>query len=418
MRRRLPLLLLLSLLLLPVAARAAGKVSLLPTFNLMGEWTDNFLLTPESVADEKFAAYSVTFEPGLRLRYDTFRHEAFIGIAAGFRHVIDHEQYDGWPEFYTGGLGWSYWVTPTLRTTVGDEIIYTTDPRDQPFSQSTTLESLRTESIANRLFATTTWNLSRTSVLEGGYSFYTTEFKEPSFFDTVEHQFNLTWTKQFDPSYAFLTFYDYNRALYSQHFDFLRHYWDHDYSMDPSFPVRMENRADFDTHTPGVGLRYTATPSLSFETRSGVILPAVERNGAYQLDDLQWFQRMDIVKLFWRMQASASYQRNYAPAHGLEGAVLAQSVTARLDERWTRHIETYEEAGYTNYLQTVTDIDAWRATGAFNYYFFNWLGLGAAYNYLEQQSHPVAEGNGDRIVAHRITLRLALTSPRPDWLSF
>ena len=55
---------------------------------------------------------------------------------------------------------------------------------------------------------------------------------------------------------------------------------------------------------------------------------------------------------------------------------------------------------------------------SFNYYFFNWLGTGVSYNYLEQVGHFEDDAPDQRLYAHRVSLRLALTSPRPDWLRF
>jgi hypothetical protein len=417
LRAAAPIVVLCALLAAPAAVWGAGKVSFLPTFTLYGEWTDNLLLTPEREADEKLAAFSLVAEPGLRIRYDTYRTEAAIYGSAAFRHVFDHEEYDGWPEYYRAGLAWGYWITPAVRTVAGDEIIYFTDPRTQPFSQGRTLDTLRTESINNRLFTTTTWTATRLSSLEGGYSFSTTEFKQRNLYDTVEHDFALTWTQQLSATHRLIIFYDYARNLFSHNYDFLRHYWDSDYAMDPPFPYDLTNPADFDTHIPGVGLQYLATPSLTFDMRSGVVMPAVERRGVYQMSDLEWYQRMEVSKLFWRMQATGTYTRTYAPAHGLLGAVLANSVGARLDERWTRRWETYQEAGFTNYAQPTTNIDAWSATAAVNYYFFNWLGVGAGYNFVEQTGGP-EDGPTDKILAHRVVVRLGMSSPRPDWLQF
>jgi hypothetical protein len=419
-RARLPALLILAgLLALPGLASAAGKVSFLPTFVLFGEWTDNLLLTPENdPVDDKIAAYSASFQPGLRVRYDTYRAETFVFFAATFRHVFEHEEHDGWPEYYSGGVGWSYWLSPRWRWTIGDEFIFATDPRDQPFSEGSDLETLRTESIGNRLFTRLQWNQTQITSVETGYAFATTEYRDPLILDTVEHQFDIQWARQIDPSSRFFTFYNYNRALFSPDYDFLRHWWDNDVSMDPSLPTALENDADFDTHIPGVGLQLFATPRLSFEARSGIILPAYEKNGIYQLDDLDWYQRLEVSQAFWRMQATGIYQRTFAPAHGLEGGVVTNAVSARLDERWLRDLETYQEAAFANYVQPATDINAWRATAAINYYIFSWFGVGAGYNYLEQISYDADGGTNAVVVAHRVTVRLGLTSPRPDWLSF
>ncbi|MDP8223664.1 MAG: hypothetical protein P9L99_09915 [Candidatus Lernaella stagnicola] len=419
MKRRLPILLLVLMLALPGVAAAAGKISLLPTFVLFGEWTDNFLLTPENDPDnEKIDAFSVNFQPGLRLRHDTYRSESFVYFAATFRHVFEHEDQSGWPEYYNGGLGWSYWINPRWRTTVGDELMFVTDPRDQPFSEGRDLETLRTESIANRIFASSLWQMSRIDNLEGGYAFATTEFREDDVSDTVEHQVSVEWAHQFAANHRLFVFYAYNRALYSPDFDFLRHYWDDEVAMDPGFPTALDDPADFDTHIPGVGLEYLATASLSFQVRSGLIVPASEPNGVYQLDELEWYQRMEVTQLFWRMRAGLVYNRTFAPAHGLEGGVVTNAVSARVDEQWLRQLETYQEGSFTNYLQDATDLDAWRATAAINYYPWNWFGVGAAYNYLEQFSYAPDGATDARTVAHRVTLRLGLTSPRPDWLSF
>jgi hypothetical protein len=72
---------------------------------------------------------------------------------------------------------------------------------------------------------------------------------------------------------------------------------------------------------------------------------------------------------------------------------------------------------YTNYLQTAADIDAWRAGAGINYYVFTWLGTGLAYTYLQQQG-DTADGGTQDLYAHRITLRVALATPRPDWIRF
>jgi len=418
-KKRFPALILLSAILLPSFAHGAGKFTLLPFFNLVGEWTDNYLLAAEDdPEDEKLALFSVSATPGLRLRYDTFRTETSVFFAATFKHVFEEEERGGWPEYYDGGLGWSFWATSRVRTTVGDEFAYFTDPRDQPFVEGGEVETLRTESIANRLFTRVSYNISRLSALEGGYAFATTEFREDEVSDSAEHQFDIQWSRQLSQTHRLLLFYNYNRALFSPHYDFLRHWWDDEVTMDPGFPVSFDQVNDFDTHTPGVGLLYLATSSLSFEVRSGVIFPAQEINGAYQLRDLEWFQRMDVIKAFWRIRTGVSYSRNYAPAHGLEGGVVSDTVSGRIGEQWLRRLETSQEIAYTHYRQEITEIDAARATADINYYFFNWLGLGMAYNYLEQWSEAAATGDTAQVIAHRVTLRLALATPRPDWLRF
>jgi hypothetical protein len=332
--------------------------------------------------------------------------------------VFEHEEQGGWPENYQGGIGWSYWASPSVRVTLGDEIVYFTDPRTQPFSQGRNLETLRTEAIGNRVFTRVSWMIDRLSTLEGGYAFATNEFSDEQLFDTVEHQFEIQWGRMIDPSFRFFVFYNYNRNLYSHDYDFLRSWWDHDYVMAPFFPTRLDDPADFDTHVPGLGLQYLATPSLSLEMRSGVILPAVWENKVYQLDDLEWYQRAEVSYLYAILRAAVAYTRDYAPAHGLEGAVLSQSVSSRLDERWTSHLETYQEGGYTNYLQPATNIDAWSASTGINYYFFNWLGVGAGYNFTDQRGYTIAGEAAGHTMAHRVVLRVGLTSPRPDWLSF
>lgn len=419
MKKRLSLFLLLLATLLPSLAYGAGKFSLLPFFNLVGEWTDNYLLAAENDPEnDKLALYSLSATPGLRLRYDTFRTEASIFFAATFKHVFEEEERGGWPEYYDGGLGFSFWATSRVRATLGDEFAYFTDPRDQPFIEGGEVETLRTESIANRLFTRVSYNISRLSALEGGYAFATAEFRDELVSDSVEHQFDIQWSRQLSPTHRLLLFYNYNRALFSPNYDFLRHWWDDEMSMDPSFPVSFADVNDFDTHTPGVGLLYLATSSLSFEVRSGVIFPAQEINRAYQLRELEWFQRMDVLKAFWRIHTGASYSRNYAPAHGLTGGVVSDTVSGRVGEQWLRRLETSQEIAYTHYSQEVVDIDAWRATADINYYFFNWLGVGAAYNYLEQWNDELAGGEEERVIAHRVTVRLALATPRPDWLRF
>lgn len=415
--RRIPLIFLLVILLLPSTCWAAGRFTLLPSMVLLGEWTDNLLLTPEDSEDEKLADYSITGVPGLRLRYDSYRTEAFIGVAAGFRHYFEYDEYDGLPEYYQGGIGWSYWLNPVLRLTLIDELTFYTDPRDQPFADQADVDSLRTESIANRVGASLLYNVTRLSALETGYSFATAEFEEDTLDDTVEHLAFISWSRQLSEAYRFFVFYNYTRALFSTHYDFLRRFWDQDYSMRPTFPTALRNETDFDTHIPGVGLRYQATPSLSFEARSGIVMPCYLRNEAYQLDDVDWYQRIEVVKLFWRIQTMASYTRTIAPAHGLAGAVLTQTVAGRIDERWTRQFETIQETAYSNYQQDAADIDAVRVGAGANYYFFHWLGMGVAYSFLNQVG-LFEEGGDQELYAHRVTLRLALTTPRPDWLSF
>lgn len=418
MARRLTILLVVGLLAWPAAARAAGKLAFLPTFTLLGEWTDNLLLADENApAAERISAFSLAMQPGLRIRHDTYRSEAYIAFAATFRHVFEHEEHDGLPEYYSGGVGWAYWVTPKLRTTVGDELTFFTDPRDQPFSEGRDLETLRTESLANRIFAEALYTATRRDSLRAGYDFATTEYREDILFDTVEHRFTLEWARQIGMNHRLFVFYMFNRALYSVNYDFLRHLWDDQVAMDPPFPTALDHPADFDTHIPGVGLNYLATQRLSFEMRSGVVVPAVQENGTYQLDDLEWYQRVEVAQLFWRMRAALTYNRSYAPAHGLEGAVVTNAVVARLDERWLRQLETYQEIGYANYLQPAADIDAFRGTTAINYYPWNWLGVGAAYNYVEQLSYDENGDTAARVTAHRISLRLGLSTPRPDWMS-
>jgi len=402
---------------LPV--QAANRFTLLPSFVFMGEWTDNLLLTPEDAEEDKIADYSITAIPGLRLRYDSYRTEAFIGASAAFRHYFEYDEHDGMPEYYEAGLGWAFWVNPRWRLMLLDELTFFTDPRDRPFggAQQQDIESLRTESIANRIGIGSQIVFSRISNLETGYGFRTTEYREDDLNDTVEHQFALAWNRQLSPAYRFMLFYDYNRALFSPHFDFLRSMWDDEYAMDPSFPMNLDSENDFDTHIYGAGLFYQTTPSLSFELRSGVIMPCQDINGVYQLTEPEWYQRIDLTKLCWRMRSSLTYNRTVAPAHGLAGAVLTQTVAGRLEENWMRRFQTIQEAGYTNYLQTAADIDAWRAGAGINYYVFTWLGTGLAYTYLQQQG-DTADGGTQDLYAHRITLRVALATPRPDWIRF
>jgi len=409
----------LAILLAPAAGWAAGRFVLLPSLVLLGEYSDNILLTPEDSEDDKLADFSVTALPGLRLRYDSYRSEAFIGAAVGFRHYFEYDEYDGLPEFYQGAVGWSYWLNPLVKLTLLDELTFYTDPRDNPLAeQQPDIESLRTESIANRLGCNVLYTATRVSSFETGYTFGTTEYTEEDLADTVEHQFTFTWNRQINPAFRLSTFYNYTRALFAEDYDFLRQIWDDEYTTDPPFPFELEEENDFDTHVPGVGLQYQATPSLSFEFRSGLIFPAsMYRNDVYRLDDIDWYQRIEATKNFWRMTAAANYTRNVAPAHGLAGAVLTQTVAGRLQERWTRQFETLQDVGYSNYLQDAADIDAVRAGVGANYYFFNWLGVGLAYSFLHQVGH-YEDTDAQRLYAHRVTLRTALTSPRPDWLRF
>ena len=418
MRRLRHALFVVLLLTLAPASAHAGRFSLMPNLVLTGEWTDNLLLTPEESDDEKLSDFSITAFPGLTLAYDTYRSHVFIGAAVGFRHYFRYDQYDGWPEYYTGSAGWSYWLNPAVRLTFLDQMTYYTDPRDQPFAQAGAVESLRTESLANTIGASVLYTASQLSTLEGGYSFGTNEFRQRLLDDVVEHMFFATWTHRVSPSYSMVLFHNYNRALFSPHYDFFRRFWDHDYSMRPTFPTSLSDPQDFDTHIPGVGLIFTATPTLSFDVRSGVILPCYLINDKYQLANPDWYQHITVLKTFRRMNLSLSYMRTVAPAHGLAGAVLTQTVGTTFTQQWTQHFETTEMAGYTNYLQTVANIDALNAGVEADYYFFNWLGVGLGYTYLGQVGHLGADAEDQHINAHRITLHVALTTPRPDWLRF
>jgi hypothetical protein len=84
-----------------------------------------------------------------------------------------------------------------------DELTFFTDPRDRPFggAQQQDIESLRTESIANRIGIGSQIVSPRISNLETGYGFRTTEYREDDLNDTVEHQFALAWNRQLSPAY-------------------------------------------------------------------------------------------------------------------------------------------------------------------------------------------------------------------------
>ncbi len=406
------------LLALSATAASAGRFSLAPSMVVNGEWTDNLLLTPEDSEDEKLADFSVTALPGLTLNYDTYRTHAFVGGAVGFRHYFEYDQYDGWPEYYLGALGVSYWATPQLRLNLVDNLMYYTDPRDQPFTTVRAVESLRAESLGNTMAGSLTYAATPLSTVEGGYTFGTTEFREAAASDVVQHSFFVSWTRRVSPSYQMVLFYNYDRALFSSHYDFFRRLWDDDYSMRPTFPVKLDNPDDFDTHTPGAGLIFAATPSLTFDFRSGVILPCYRHDEAYALDQPDWFQRVSMVKAFRHMNLTVSYNRTLAPAHGLAGAVLSQTVGSTFQQRWTRHFETTEEVGYTNYLQAAANVDVLHAAAEADYYFFNWLGLGLSYSYLGQVGHMTDETPDQHVNANTVSLHVTLTTPRPDWLRF
>ncbi len=416
LRRTLPFVLLL--VLLPLSA-SAGRFTLVPSLVVTGEWTDNLLLTPEESDHAKLSDFSVTAFPGLALTYDSYRTHAFVGAGVGFRHYFRYDQFDGWPEYYNGTAGWAYWLSPLVRLTFTDALVYYTDPRDQPFSTSTSaVESLRTESLANTIGVSTLYTITRLSTVEAGYSFGTTEFRNELLDDVVEHAAFATFTQRISPSYNMVLFYDFNRALFSPHYDFFRRFVDHRYSMRPSFPVKLKDPNDFDTHIPGAGMIFTASPTLSFDVRAGVILPCVRRNDAYEMDHPDWYQRLTILKVFQHANLVFSYTRSVAPAHGLAGAVLTQTVASSFSQRWTQHFETTEEADYTNYLQPAANIDAGRGAVEADYYFFNWLGTGLAYSYLGQVGH-LGEGAPDQhINAQRVTLHVTLAPPSPNWLRF
>jgi hypothetical protein len=418
-RRGRTILAVLALLAVPALAGADGKVSFLPTFNVYGDWTDNFLLTADNASQKKLTAWYMSFEPGLHFRYDSFRTEAVVGGSANFLHVFNLRGYDGWPENYNGDVSWAYWLTSSFRASVGDQMVYFTDPRTQPFSAGKTLAGLRTESLTNRMFTVEQYTPAPLSVVEAGYSFITTEFRDLALWDSVQHQAYLTWTQQVGEAEKFIVFYDFNRALFSHEYKFFRRFLNRQFVMKPPFPVALGGNGDFDTHVPGAGLIYQATPTLSFEARSGAIIPFTEENNRYHRNELEWYQRLLITRVFWKMQAIASYSRDFAPAGGIAGAVLTQSVFGNLDERWDTKFETFQEVGYTNYLQpppTPTNIDSVSASAGATYYFFPWIGLGGTYNRLEQWGGTA--GSRGRTAADAVVLRLMLQAPRPNWAQF
>jgi hypothetical protein len=415
-RRWLAILALATALAVPAAGAADGKSTLLPSFDLYDAWTDNFLLAPDHSHLPRVTAWSTSFQPGLRYRYDSFRTESWISVAADFLHVWNLRGYDGWPESVLGDIEWAYWASPSTRVTFGEQLTYYTDPRNQPFSSGRVIETLRTESINNRLFGQIAYMPDPLGRLDAAYAYVTTEFRDPTLWDTVDHQVTTLWTQQIAPSQKLMIFYNFNRVLFSHNYDFIRHFIDPHYKMVPGFPVALHNAYDFDTHTPGLGFQYLATPTWTVEMRSGVIVPCVEKGRLYEDPHLEWYERIDVTKLFWKMQLALSYNRDYAPAYGLAGAFVTQTVGGHLDERWSLKVETVQDLYYTNYSQPGTNLDTLTATVGATYYFYTWIGLGGSYNFTEQLGGP--DGSRQRTTADLAQVRLSLGVPRPDWIRF
>ncbi len=403
--------------LLFAAPAYAGRLALAPSLALDGEYNDNiFLITEEDETEEKTDDYILTTRPGLRLTYDTHRLAAYMGGSVGVTSYWENVEENRLPNNVQVGSGMTYWVNPKTQMGASDTLTFFYDPRESFGTDAEEVLQVRTGSINNVISVNGRRIINRLSVVDASYGFSTTEYEDSNLYDVVRHLVEMSWRRRISERHTLIVFGRYSRNLYNTEFDFMRRHWDSDARMDEEFPYKLIRHSDFDAYTPGLGLEYQVTPTLTVQVRSGLVLPVYYLNEEYKLSEIDWYQQLGANYQYRRYRFGLNYTRDLVPASGVERAVLNQRYDINFDQVWTRQFVTGVNHLFSRSDQRPGIIDAYRTGVTAAYYFFTWLGLSAGYQHYEQFA-VYGAGPEQTIKTNRYLISLSVGMPDPDWLS-
>ncbi len=404
-------------LFIAVSPTQAGRLSLVPSLAVDGEYNDNiFLVTEEDELEEKTDDSILTVRPGLRLHYDTYRLAAHIGGGVGMQSYYENVEENRLPSNASAGTGLSYWFGPKTQVGVEDTLTFFYDPRESFGTATEEVLQVQTNSINNNITLNARRIINRMSVIDASYIYSTMEYEDPTLFDVVRHIFETSWTRRVSERHSIIVFGRYARNLYNSEFDFMRRHWDSDARMDEEFPYKLIRDSDFDAFVPGLGLVYRVTPSLVFQVRSGLVFPVFYYDEQYKLAELDWYQQLGMTYQYRRYRFRLNYARDLIPATGVEAAVLNQRYGAYFDQIWTRRFVTGVNHIFSRSDRRPGIIDAYRSGVTAAYYFFTWLGLSTGYQHYEQFA-VYGAGPDQTVKTNRFLLSLSVGVPDPTWMS-
>lgn len=402
-------------ILTPSIALATQRWQFMPSLTITGVYQDNVTGTPVDSTEDRESDFSASVAPSIGLQYNTYYTQALVRISPTWRYFFIHTENntDSLLDMMGFDIEYRRWITSKLQLELVNNFIYFLDSQTEDTEGAIIA---RQESLLDHISLSLSQQITLHTRLRYTADFTTSEYAEPDVNDFIHYAGRIGVESYVGQNYLLSFFGGWRRALFSPSFDLIRASYDPDFDHPDKFPFALETEADYDLYEIGAGVTYRITPTLSLLVESGVLIPVNEQDGIYRLSHLDWKQLIQLEKTFNHMQLTVGYDRDITPTRGLDSQVLNQTVSASFLREWLQDFSTTFSASYGNYNATDGTIHNFRIGQITQYLVLPWMGLGAGYDYSDQQSE--FGETSERITDHRATLSISFIPPRPDRLRF